>query len=224
VTLAIERRFLPTEFRHKIETRGGSDRLIIEGYAYRFYARSQNLGGFVEQVLPGAGAEAAEKDDIRALFNHDANLILGRNTAGTLRLAEDSDGLPYEVEADMRQSYVADLAIALERGDVTGSSFGFRAIETDWSLTEDDFPLRSVVKMGLLDVSPVTYPAYLASSSGVGTRAVEDFYESRGLSPDSVSLVEAIRGNTDKPLPPYDFDAISQRQEAEWLALRARTL
>lgn len=205
MTTKIERRYVPTEFNSRVEKRDGSDRLIIEGYAYRFHKRSQNLGGFVEQILPGAGEEAAQNDDIRALFNHDASLILGRNTSGTLRVGEDSEGLPYEIDADMRQSYVMDLAIAMERGDVNQSSFGFKAIDTDWSLTEDDFPLRSVVKMALFDVSPVTFPAYTSSTSGLGSRAVEDFYSSRGFSPDDISLVEAIRGKTDEPLPTYEF-------------------
>ncbi len=204
MTLKIERRVLPTEF----EFRTSGDKLTIEGYAYRFHARSQNLGGFVEQILPGAGAEAAENDDIRALVNHDASKILGRNTSGTLRLAEDSEGLPYEITADIRQSYVQDLAIALERGDVTHSSFGFRAIDTDWGFTEDEFPLRSVAKMGLFDVSPVTFPAYLSSSSGLGKRAIENLYEARGLNPDDVSLEDAIRGMVKSdPLPSYDLYA-----------------
>lgn len=211
--LQVERRFVPTEFNSRVEKRGGSDRLVIEGYAYKFYTRSQNLGGFVETILPGAGADAAQTDDIRALFNHDASKILGRNTAGTLRLAEDSEGLPYEIDADMRQSYVADLAVSMERGDVNQSSFGFKAIETDWGFTEDDFPLRSLIKMSLADVSPVTYPAYLSSSSGLGTRAVTDLFESRGLNPADVSLAEAIRGNA-TPLPVYDFNANEDAERA----------
>lgn len=210
MTTQIERRFVPTEFESRVK----GDSLIIEGYAYRFHKRSQNLGGFVEQILPGAGKDAAENDDIRALFNHDASLILGRNRSGTLRLGEDSEGLPYEITADIRQSYVQDLAIALERGDVNQSSFGFSAVDTDWGLTEDEFPLRSIVKMGLFDVSPVTFPAYTSSSSGLGQRAIEDFYESRGISPD-VSMVEAIRGNTAEPLPTYDFFANEDAIRAE---------
>lgn len=195
-----ERRFVNTDF----ETREKDGRLIIEGYAYRFHMRSQNLGGFVEQVLPGAGTEAVDNDDIRALFNHDSSLILGRNTSGTLRLGEDSEGLLYEIDADMRQSYVQDLAIALERGDVSQSSFGMKVIEQDWSLTEDDFPLRSISKMGLFDVSPVTFPAYTSSSSGLGKRAVDEFYDARGIDRD-VSMAEAIRGVKPEPLPSYDF-------------------
>lgn len=185
--MELERRTLSTDF----EVRQQGDTLTIAGYAYKFYTRSQNLGGFVEQVRPGAGDESARQDDIRALFNHDPSITLGRSVSGTLRVAEDSEGLNYEVSADSRQSYVRDLAISLERGDVTQSSFAFRVIEDDWGFTEDEFPLRTLVKIALFDVSPVTYPAYTSSTAGVG-RAIEGFYESRGISCD-VSLPDAIR-------------------------------
>lgn len=210
----IERRYFPTDFDFRVEKRDGGDRLVIEGYAYKFHARSQNLGGFVEQILPGAGEESAANDDVRALFNHDANLILGRNTSGTLRLAEDGEGLPYEVDGDMRQSYVRDLAIALERGDVSQSSFGFTTPPggVDWSFTEDETPLRSVVKMRLFDVSPVTFPAYTSSTSGVGKRAIQSLYEARGFSPD-MPLDEAIRAIT-APLPTYDFNGNEDAERA----------
>lgn len=169
MTLEIERRYLPTE----IEVRAkGDGKSVIEGYAYKFDARSQNLGGFRETILVGAGAESAGKDDVRALINHEASLILGRSASGTLRIAEDSTGLHYEIDADERQTYVRDLMISLERGDVTQSSFGFTALEDDWSLDETDTPLRSVRKLALFDVSPVTYPAYLASESKVSQRAL----------------------------------------------------
>jgi HK97 family phage prohead protease len=202
MTAKIERRYLPTEFDFRTK---GTD-LVIEGYAYRFDERSQNLGGFVERIRSGAGAEAAENDDVRALFNHDASKILGRNRSGTLRLAEDSEGLPYEITADTRQSYVQDLVYALERGDVNQSSFGFRATEQDWGLTEDEFPLRSVLKLSLFDVSPVTFPAYTSSTSGLGKRAIEEFYEARGLRPDEASLADILLSESrGEPLPDYDF-------------------
>lgn len=221
MTTQIERRFLPTEFNFRVEQRGGSDRLVIEGYAYRFHEISQNLGGFVERVLPGAGEQSASQDDIRALFNHDASLILGRSRSGTLRLGEDSEGLPYEIDGDMRQSYVSDLAIALEREDVSQSSFGFRTVDETWGLTEEDLPLRSLVKIALFDVSPVTYPAYTSSTSGIGSRAVESFYESRGLSPEQVSLVDAIRSQS-APLPTYDFHSNEDAMRAQRFILLNR--
>lgn len=172
MTAVLERRV----FLSEVETRtAGEGRRIIVGYAYKFNERSQNLGGFREQILPGAGKDSIGSDDIRALTNHDANLILGRNRAGTLRMAEDSTGLEYEIDADERQSYVSDLLISLERGDVNQSSFGFMVNRDGekWSMDEDDTPLRSVSSMRLFDVSPVTYPAYLNSESSVSQRAID---------------------------------------------------
>ncbi|MDG4826026.1 HK97 family phage prohead protease [Asanoa sp. WMMD1127] len=168
----IERRV----FLSEVEVRSaGENRHTIVGYAYRFNARSQNLGGFKETILEGAGAESVKADDIRALMNHDPNLILGRNRAETLRVAEDSNGLHYEIDADERISYVRDLLIALERGDVSQSSFGFQVNPQGeaWTRDEDDFPLRSVSSLRLFDVSPVTYPAYLTSDSQVAKRALD---------------------------------------------------
>ena len=65
---------------------------VIEGYASVFDSWSEELGGnspFREKVVKGAFEETIQKDDIRALFNHDANYVLGRNKAGTLTLEED---------------------------------------------------------------------------------------------------------------------------------------
>lgn len=168
----IERRV----FLSEVEVRSaGENQHNIVGYAYKFNARSQNLGGFKETILDGAGAESIKTDDIRALVNHDPNLILGRNMAGTLRVAEDSTGLHYEINADERVSYVRDLLISLERGDVTQSSFGFQ-VNPDgetWTRDTDDFPLRSVSSLRLFDVSPVTYPAYLTSEAVIGKRCLD---------------------------------------------------
>lgn len=178
----IERRVMLSE----VETRStGENQRVIVGYAYKFGARSQNLGGFREQVLEGAGAESLGLDDIRALKNHDPNLILGRNRADTLHLEEDSTGLLYEIHADERQSYVRDLMISIERGDVTQSSFGFRVLPDGdtWTYDESDFPLRSISKMQLFDVSPVTYPAYTSSEASISQRCLDmaaSFTEKRG--------------------------------------------
>lgn len=170
-THSMERRTLASDFATRA---AGDNKVVVEGYAYKFRRLSQNLGGFREQIIEGAGAEALGTDDIRALVNHDPNLILARNTAGTLRLSEDSTGLLYEIDADLRQSYARDLMVALERGDVTQSSFVFRVTQDgeSWSLDDDEFPLRSITKMSLFDVSPVTYPAYTDTEVKVSSRAL----------------------------------------------------
>lgn len=184
----MERRTLPTEF----EIRSASDKFTFYGYALKWERKSQNLGGFREKVTENASAESIGQDDIRALFNHDPNLILGRNRSGTLRLSEDSTGLHYEVDMP-DTTYARDLSEAMKRGDVSQSSFGFKVIDQEWGIDEEDFPIRSLNKISLFDVSPVTYPAYTDSTSGLNERALTSLAEKRGLSVARLDSLDAIR-------------------------------
>lgn len=170
-----------------VEFRNEGNRLLATGYAARFDALSQNLGGFVERIAPGAFAKTLKEADVRALFNHDPNMVLGRNKSGTLRMEEDSNGLAYEI--DLPDTTLGrDVATLLERGDISGSSFGFRVITDDWAETRSGFPLRTLKEVALRDVGPVTYPAYVDSTS-----ALRSFAEARSLDLDTV--VEAAEAN-----------------------------
>lgn len=175
--ITIERRYLTSEVEVRSAPAGHT---IITGYAALFGRRSQDLGGFVEQVAPGTFGDSIRSDDVRALFNHNADMVLGRTRSGTLRLSEDSAGLHYEVDSP-DTSYARDLAVSMERGDITQSSFAFRTRADDWGFTEQDVPLRTLRDVMLLDVSPVAYPAYLDATSGLGHRALERLAEARGL-------------------------------------------
>lgn len=189
----IERRTLvePVEFRSV------GDKLVAGGYAYVFGKRSQNLGGFVEVVAPGFGKKSLQEQDVRALFNHDPNMILGRLGAGTLRMEEDSTGGAYEI--DLPDTTVGrDVAKLLERQDVAGSSFGFRTIEDEWSETEQGFPLRTLKQGSLRDVGPVTFPAYTDSTS-----ALRCLSEKRSLDID-VLVAAAKAGELGALLAPRD--------------------
>ncbi len=119
------------------------------------------FGGFEEEIAPGAFNESIKEDDIRGLFNHDPNLVLGRNKAGTLELEEDKTGLRYEIDPP-ETSAGKDTLISIERGDVTGSSFGFDVLEEKWEFSEDENKpdKRTLLKVKLWDVSPVTFPAF----------------------------------------------------------------
>ena len=156
----IERRFFAAG-TCRIERRADNKVRLI-GYAAVFNERSENLGGFREVVAPGAFAEAIEKDDVRGLFNHDPNWVLGRNTAKTLHLSEDSRGLLYEIDLPETQSVRDQVVAPIERGDVSGSSFGFRVRPNgqDWADDDDGVTIRTLKSVRLFDVSPVTFPAY----------------------------------------------------------------
>ncbi len=142
---------------------GGS---VLSAYGVVWNRYSQNLGGFVEQIDPAAlDRVLTPEHDTYALQNHDSNLVLGRTVAGTMRIGKDTTGARYE--ADMPDTQAArDLAVLVQRGDVTGSSFSFStAMDGEsWSLTPEGFPLRTITSISrLYDMGPVTYPAYLST-------------------------------------------------------------
>jgi len=175
---------------------------VLEGYASVFDSRSENLGGFTEEVASSAFTKTIKDGaDVRALLNHDPNFVLGRSTSQTLRLAVDSTGLHYEVDLG-EQTYARDLAISLERGDINQSSFGFRTIKDDWAEDEVNPGLlfRTLLEVHLMDVSPVTYPAYLDASSGITSRALAAFNESRGVEADTIADVNKIILPTIEPV------------------------
>jgi len=156
----IERRFFALE-GVTIERRDGEP-TKIRGHAAVFDQLSEDLGGFREQVAPGAFAAAIETDDVRALFNHDPNFILGRNRSKTLRMKEDSRGLAIEIDAPDTQT-IRDLVLApIERGDVSQMSFGFtvRPNGQDWAKNDAGQTIRTLKSLRLFDVSPVVFPAY----------------------------------------------------------------
>lgn len=155
-----ERRFFPVDAL-SVERRDGAP-AKIRGHAAVFNQLSEDLGGFREQIAPGAFADAITNDDVRALFNHDPNFILGRNRAKTLQLSEDNRGLAIEIDAPDTQT-IRDLVLSpIDRGDVTQMSFGFsvRPGGQDWAKDDEGRTIRTLKKLRLFDVSPVVFPAY----------------------------------------------------------------
>ena len=134
---------------------------VVIGHASLYNTRSANLGGFYEVIKDGAfTSELIDKSDVRALINHDQNLILGRSTSGTLKLDADEKGLRYEFDVP-QTSYGKDLLISMKRGDITQSSFAFTVADDTWETDDDGNSIRTIKKIDrLYDVSPVTYPAY----------------------------------------------------------------
>jgi uncharacterized protein len=170
----MERRFFDTNV--KIETRGedAAAKQVIRGYGAVFDRLSENLGGFREKIAVGAFDDVLN-DDVRALFNHDANHILGRTKAGTLHLFVDEAGLGYEIDTPDTQTG-RDLVTSMKRGDVSQSSFGFTVDDDEWSEDEEGRTVRTIKKVSrLFDVSPVTYPAYPDASAAV--RSLEAWKE-----------------------------------------------
>lgn len=160
-----EVRSITTEIRLE-ELEAGKAR--IRGYAAVFNSPSQILvaGGkeFVETIKPGAFSRALAEADVRGLFNHDANLLLGRRLAGTMQLTEDSRGLAYVIDPPAN-SVGQNVIEWLRRGDVTGSSFSFSVVADRWAKDDTGRQVRELMDVHLYDVGPVTFPAYLEASA-----------------------------------------------------------
>lgn len=166
---APERRFFqPPELR--VEDPEGGDGPILRGYAAVFEQMSEPLGYFTEKIRAGAFTKSLQEDDIRGLFNHDPNFVLGRNRAGTLELWEDVTGLGFRLRPP-DTTWAKDLLLSIDRGDISQMSFGFITRTDEWDRKDDGARIRTLVDVRLLDVSPVTYPAYPQTSVSARTLA-----------------------------------------------------
>jgi HK97 family phage prohead protease len=161
----------------------GSEREYIVGYAAKFGVTSLDLGDFIERIDPGAFGIVAERRgrkrplETRALWNHDANYPLARYP-GTLSMSVDEVGLRYEFPVP-DTTYGRDIASNIRSGIVKGSSFSFTVPSggDSWAI-EDGRSVRTITRIdSLLDVGPVTFPAYPDADVKVAQRSYDKFLQ-----------------------------------------------
>lgn len=159
----MERRTIEVSELRVVRAEGATPK--IAGYAIVFESESVDLGGFTERIAKGAlGADFATAD-IRALWNHDTGRVLGRTAAGTLRLSIDDHGLAFELDVPDTQDG-RDALTLVERKDVTGMSFAFRTISDSWAKVAGKW-LRTLLEIGISEISICTFPAYPATEAGI---------------------------------------------------------
>lgn len=151
----------------------------IRGMAIVFNSPSLDLGGFTEIIKPSAvDRTIREGTDVRALVDHDSGKVIGRTKAGTLMLRKTSKGLAVEIEPP-NTSFARDLIESVQRGDISGMSFGFRVLSDDWHY-EDGDPVREISDLELREVSVVAFPAYDKTSVDVAKRSLDAFRAENG--------------------------------------------
>lgn len=177
ISIHESRILLPVPGRElRVERREGADEPVLVGYAAVFRQEVEIWDGFFEQIAPGAFARAIAEDDVRALFNHDPNCLLGRSNpqCKTLRMMEDAHGLRVEITPPATQ-LGRDVTELVRRGDVSGMSFSFDFLAQTWEKKDDGTRHRTLTQCRLYDIGPVTYPAY--PTTEIKTRSADQIRE-----------------------------------------------
>lgn len=192
----------------KVETREGGKR-VITGYAAVFY-RSNDPGteyrlldDVTERIMPGAfDAALRDRADVLGLANHDRSMLLGRTSSGTMRVSVDERGLKYEIDPPDTQAG-RDTVTLIDRGDIPGSSFGFIVKRQEWTDGENRMAYRNIVDVDLIDVGPVTEPAYGSTTA---------------------SIRSSERAAVEKERDDWRATVIAQRNAADAVNVRAKVL
>lgn len=158
----------PVELRSSSDGKGR----IIGGYALKFDKRSQNLGGYIERIAPTFTNDSRSEGwpDVVCRYNHNDELLLGTTRSGTLQLSTDDIGLVYEVDCPECRGDVLEM---VARRDVAHSSFAFECTKDEWGVSEENFPQRTLISGRIIDVAPVSSPAYRDTS--VAMRSLAKF-------------------------------------------------
>lgn len=200
MTDTIERRAFEGAVEFRSASEESDDVGTLVGYGAVFNSLSRDLGGWYEEIDPGAfGANGADglldlgpHTRVIARSEHDSRMLLGTTDAGTLRLSVDDNGLRYEV--DLPDTTAGrDAAALAKRGDYRFSSFAFRLVEDPtWREDEDDRLVRRLMNVKVIDVAPVANPAYWGASVGM-----------RDFAPDLAAVRAALHPD---PMPPADYE------------------
>ncbi len=160
----IERRSLSASLRSSKDD--DDDSLQLTGLAAAYNSPSKDLGGFIETIAPGAFKRCLKnRDDVRALYNHDSAKVLGRVQNNTLVLNDSAEGLRFVIKLDPNNSDHRNLHASVKRGDISEVSFGFNvAPNGDRWEQRGGTARRTLLDINLLEISPVTFPAYNTTS------------------------------------------------------------
>ena len=153
----MEHRYIPFE---KMETREEGEGLFLEGYFAVFNSIYELWAGATESIAPGAFDDSVS-DDVRALYNHNTDIVLGRTSAGTMEIRQDSHGLWGRIRINRSDTDAMNAYARIARGDITGCSFGFDIAAQETDYRDDGSVHWTITKVSALyEISPCTFPAY----------------------------------------------------------------
>lgn len=182
-----------------VETRTDG-RLAIRGYAIVYNRLSLDLGGFRERIMPGAFDGMLNRqrgrNDLVSYYNHNPDILLGRESSGTLRVWSDEKGVGFEVFPPATR---ADVVESIQRRDVKGASFAFTVDKGGERFTTDENgrAVREITAGTMYELGPVVQPAYPSTSASIAMRSYEAWLASQAATEPADQAVRshsALRG------------------------------
>ncbi len=207
-------------FNHvEIRADAAGDGMMISGLAAPFDIETligRSPWGYREIIRRGAFKKTIKEGDPILLWAHNNDYPMARKSTGTLKLRESDEGLEFDATLG-KQSWSVDAYESIRRGDVRGMSFGFDVVKEKWpeAMKEeaDKLPLRELLEVRLIEISPVTRPAY--PTTEVEARAVIESARSRGL----IILMESMAHES--TTEPGDHSEAGRNDNAETITRRA---
>lgn len=199
----MEQRYLPM---HEVTVRSDeNDNPVLEGFFVRYDDVYAVAPGATESIARGAFTDSI-KGDVRALYNHNSDIVLGRTSAGTLELRDTEEGLWGRIKINPKDTQAMDAYQRVARGDISGCSFGFEIpVGGETTTIRDDGTVHwTITKVDpLYEVSPCVFPAYEATS--VSARAKDlDIIKQRSLDAWKTKMKERLQNAQSSDAPQED--------------------
>ncbi len=145
--------------RETVHDDGQTER-YIDGYFIVYDRETELFPGFFEKIAKGAADSSLENNDIRVLFNHNTDIVLGRKSSGTAEFRSDEHGLHCSVHVNESDTQAMDAYNRVKRGDITGCSFGFIPVREEYEDSADGSVHCTVSEADIMEVSVCSFPAY----------------------------------------------------------------
>lgn len=202
-----------------VEKRAEGEVRTLVGYAAVFNSPTDIGGWWTETIAPGTFSSQLSAD-VRALVDHDTGRVIGRTKSGTLRLSEDAKGLRVEIDVPDTTNG-NDLWVLVERGDISGMSFGFRVTKETWDETAEP-PIRTIQAVELMEVSACAFPAY--DDTEIGKRSLDEHRSAIiALTEATEKLTQVIEEITDPAAAPGTRGASTRARLKMDLDLKVRS-
>jgi uncharacterized protein len=166
------------EFRTKFNIKRAEEEnneMIIEGYFALYEAETELFTNSYEIISKGA-FDKTLNNDVRALWNHNTQYVLGRSRSGTLELKTDEKGLYGLIRLPDTQ-YAEDLYSLIKRGDVDQCSFGFNILDESLEELANGGYRWRINEIDLHEISVVTFPAYENTTVQARSKEVQKLQE-----------------------------------------------